>query len=298
MPFFRWPVELLEVLADSTLYLFLMVVPAGTFVPRQMRWVWLAFTVLGFVLGLAPDDLPMSENLWLLLPALAGLVALLLSPAFAQIYRYRHVSTPAEREQTKWVAFGVSVALVSHVTVILVGSLYEPEAVALWGVAYHLAIHGTMLLIPVSLLGAILLSRLWSIDVIIRRTLVYTLLTVALGIVYLAAVIVLQALVVAFTGQNRSTLVTVLSTLAIAALFSPLRVWLQRAVDRRFYRRRYSMGQTLARFSDTLRDDLELDGLAGRLVHVVDETMQPEHVSLWLKPVEEVEFSALRMDNR
>src|SRR5688572_1204051 len=151
VPFFRWPVEMLSVLGDAALYLFLMVVPTGHFVPRQMLWVWLVFTLLGFVLGCLPDDLPMSQNLWLLLPALAGLVALLLSPAFAQIYRYRRVSTPAEREQTKWVVFGVSVALVSHVTVILVGSLYTPAAVAVWGVVYHLAIHGTMLLIPVSL---------------------------------------------------------------------------------------------------------------------------------------------------
>lgn len=97
---------------------------------------------------------------------------------------------------------------------------------------------------------------------------------------------VLQTVVVTFTGEQRSTLVTVLSTLAIAALFSPLRAWVQRAVDQRFYRSRYSIGRTLARFGETLRDDVELEGLPGRLVGVVDETMRPAHVSVWLIEVE------------
>jgi hypothetical protein len=176
------------------------------------------------------------------------------------------------------------VALVLLITIILVGAWFEPKPTAVWGLVYHLGYFASLLFIPISLLNAILQRRLWSIDVIIRRTLIYTLLTAALAVLYLAAVVVLQALVVAVTGETRSTLVTVLSTLAIAALFSPLRQWLQRYVDRRFYRSRYSAAQTLTRFAETARDDLDLDGLASRLVHVVEETMQPEHVSVWLKP--------------
>jgi hypothetical protein len=283
VPFFAVPAALLAAIGNITLYAFFAVFPTGHFVPRLMRYPLVAFAVLAVILELAPSDAPATENLWLLLPSIAGLLGFLLSPALAQLYRYRRVSTPTEREQTKWVVFGVTVALGLLVAFILYGAVNEPEPIAVWGLVNHLGYFGSMVLIPLALLGALFFSRLWSIDVLIRRTLIYTLLTAALALLYLVAVVILQTLVVALTGENRSTLVTVLSTLAIAALFSPLRGWLQRAVDRRFYRRRYSASQTLEHFGATLRDDVELDGLVGRLVDVVDDTMQPEHVSLWLK---------------
>jgi hypothetical protein len=284
VPFFWLPTTLLGVVANVSLYAFLSVFPTGHFVPRLMRYPLAAFAVLVLVVEFIPADAEMSQSLWLLLPALVGLCGFMLSPALAQVYRYRKVSTPIQREQTKWVVFGATVALVLLITIILVGAWFEPKPTAVWGLVYHLGYFASLLFIPISLLNAILQRRLWSIDVIIRRTLIYTLLTAALAVLYLAAVIVLQALVVAVTGETRSTLVTVLSTLAIAALFSPLRQWLQRYVDRRFYRSRYSAAQTLTRFAETARDDLDLDGLASRLMHVVEETMQPEHVSVWLKP--------------
>jgi hypothetical protein len=179
----------------------------------------------------------------------------------------------------------------------VVGGLYEPEAVAAWGLVYHLVYYGGGMLIPLALFGAILLSRLWSIDLLIRRTLIYGALTAALAVLYLVTVVVLQVVVTVLTGETRSTLVTVLSTLAIAALFSPLRAWLQRAVDRRFYRRRYSAAQTLASFAATARDDVELAGLVSRLVAVVQETMQPEHVSLWLRPAGDEQSHTVLLSN-
>lgn len=287
VPFFRWPVILVALVGDAALFLFFFVFPTGHFVPRAMRWVWVAFLLIVVVLELVPDDMPVSENLWVLLPAMVALLGMVLSPAIAQIYRYFRVSTPMEREQTKWVVFGVTVALVLIAALAVAGGLYTPAAVGAWGLIYHLVYYGSGMLIPLSLLGALLLSRLWSIDLIIRRTLIYALLTAALAGLYFVAVVVLQFVVIVLTGETRSTLVTVLSTLAIAALFSPLRLWLQRAVDRRFYRRRYSAAQALAAFGATARDDVELDGLVSRLVGVVEDTMQPEHVSLWLRPAGE-----------
>ena len=300
VPPLRVAVNLLAFLSSVSLFAFFSLFPSGEFVPRFMRYLLAAWAVIVLVVEFSPSGAVVSSNPVLLVVTLFVLLGAFVSLVVAQLYRYRKVSTYIQREQTKWVVYGISVSIAGFIIMLFLGAFYEPvgQAKVLWGLGYHLGLFGATLIIPLALVGAITRSRLWSIDLLIRRTLVYTALTAALLVLYFAAVVVLQALVGAFTGQDRSTFVTVLSTLAIAALFSPLRVWLQRAVDRRFYRRRYSIGQTLARFSATLRDDLELDGLSGRLVDVVDETMQPEHVSLWLKPVDEVEFSALRMNNR
>jgi hypothetical protein len=124
--------------------------------------------------------------------------------------------------------------------------------------------------------------RLWDIDLVIRRTLQYSLLSGLLALTYFGLVIVLQSIFTAFGGQ-RSELVTVLSTLAIAALFLPLRRRVQDFIDKRFYRQKYDAQKVLAEFAATCRDETDLDKLTARLVEVVQETMQPERVSLWLK---------------
>jgi K+-sensing histidine kinase KdpD len=145
---------------------------------------------------------------------------------------------------------------------------------------FALAIAG----LPVATGIAILRYNLYDIDLLINRTLVYGALTVALALVYGISVVVFQGMFRTLTGQGQSQLVTVGSTLAIAALFSPLRRRIQAVIDRRFYRRKYDAAKTLAAFSVKLRDETDLDALAADLVAVVDETMQPAYVSLWLRP--------------
>jgi hypothetical protein len=209
------------------------------------------------------------------------------SYVFAQVYRYRRVSDPVQRQQTKWVVFGVTGALGGFLGAILLSGIFSSlgRPSLLYRGAITTVIYLAMLLIPLSIAAAILRSRLWAIDIIINRTLVYGTLTGMLALIYVVSVILLQQAFRTVTGP-RSNLAIVISTLAIATLFNPLRRRIQDRVDLRFYRRKYDATQTLTAFSATLRDGAhaDLDTLTADLLAVVQETMQPAHVSLWLKP--------------
>jgi len=215
-----------------------------------------------------------------------GVVVLLVIALF---YRYRYASSPLQRQQTKWVIYGASVAGIIEVGLTM--PLYLFPSLGQAGSFYQLVIAPAYILVvfivPLSLGLAILRYRLYDIDLLINRTLVYGMLTVLLALVYVCLVIGLQSLVHLFTGQvSQSPVVIVASTLAIAALFQPLRYRIQRVIDRRFYRRKYDATKTLEAFSATLRNEVDLSQLREHLLAVVEETMQPASVWLWLRKPE------------
>src|SRR6266702_3835830 len=211
----------------------------------------------------------------------------------AQVYRYLRVSNGVQRQQTKWVVFGVSIGIGGYLVFSLLFALFFPSASQspLATILLNTFNHLLLLLIPISIAFAILRSRLWDIDIIINRTLVYSSLTAILALIYFASVIALQSLLSVFTGQlswgTQTPVVIVASTLGIAALFQPLRRRLQTIIDRRFYRSRYDAARTLAAFSASLRNEVDLNQLREQLLAVVQETMQPAHVSLWLRQPEQ-----------
>jgi hypothetical protein len=210
-------------------------------------------------------------------------VALLLSlvaGAVSLVLRFRR-SRGDERQQLKLVVW----ASVLAALLLLTGPLFWfdaiPTAVAnvLWPVAFFLAV----IIIPTSVGAAMLRYRLYDVDLLINRTLVYGSLTVTLGLVYVGGVIALQTITRVLTGQT-SDLAIAIVTLAVAALFNPWRYRLQRFIDRRFYRHKYDASRTLAALSTRLRDEVDLDQMAGDLTGVIQDTMQPASVALWLRP--------------
>jgi hypothetical protein len=188
---------------------------------------------------------------------------------------------PVERAQILWVGLGVGLVAGYQFLENTLGFLIFPGPSPWWVNSFHGFVS---LALPVTIAIAILRFRLFDIDVIIRRTLVYGALTFTLGLVYFGSVLVLQTLFQAFTHEGQSPLALVVSTLLIAALFNPVRLRLQRSIDRRFYRRKYDAELTLATFASELRQEVNLDDLQALVLAVVQETMQPEHTSLCLRP--------------
>jgi hypothetical protein len=213
----------------------------------------------------------------------------ILISALSLVLRYRR-SGAEEREQIKWLAFAASFVGVTYLSAMIVGIFFVPELFSSGGKTpvLSLLIPGIMLMsfagIPIAIGFAVLKYRLYDIDVVINRTLVYGPLTATLVALYFGGIVVLQRVFVLLTGQQ-STLAVVASTLAIAALFNPLRRRIQGFIDRRFYRSKYDARKTLEAFSVKLRDETDLQTLNNDLVGVVRETMQPAHASLWLRPV-------------
>jgi hypothetical protein len=282
----------------------LLLFPDGRLPSRRWRpLAWLSGVVivlLGVDIVLAPGELSDLEGVrnpfglegasWLAdaeIVLLLLFVACILASAVSLILRYRH-SGGEVREQIKWIALAGS--FVGLLLSIVLGVLIVAEVMKVIGGSTPLWLEGLLFVmvlsftgVPVAIGFAVLRYRLYEIDIIINRALVYVSLTATLVALYLGGVVLLQRLFVLLTGQ-RSTLAVVASTLLIAALFNPLRKRIQAFVDRRFYRRKYDARETLQAFGARLREETELDALSKEVVGVVRQTMQPAHVSLWLRP--------------
>jgi hypothetical protein len=184
------------------------------------------------------------------------------------------------RAQARWLLIGMilSWGIGNGILFFLLeaGLLPRTTAISLTGIVLVLAF-------PMSLAVTIFRYRLFDIDIVIRRTLVYGVLTALLALVYFGSVVILQQLFGSVTGVERSPVAIVISTLAIAALFTPLRDRVQAVIDRRFYRQKYNAQQVLAQFAQTARDETDLDALTDELTRVIQETLQPEQVSVWLR---------------
>jgi hypothetical protein len=259
--------------------------PNGRFVPRWTRWIIIASFILTFLILIQPDQDWITYNSIYTQIVAVSIVILFLLSVYAGVYRFRHVSTHAERQQTKWVVAGLLLWM-AWITISMYPWMYIqslppgsplPSWTALTSVGWWLSLN----IIPVSLTIAILRYRLFDIDVIIRRTLQYTLLTLSLALTFFGAVLVFGGLFRSVSGTD-SPIAIVLSTLMIAALFNPLRNRIQEFIDQRFYRGKYDAEQALTQFAQTTRDEVDQERLAGALQRMVQETMQPEEVSLWL----------------
>ncbi len=279
------PLGILSFLFGALFLLVFSLFPTGQFVPRWMRWPIVVFLAVSvpFTFFPAVATLQISAVSLGFLVSMGELAILVV----VQVYRYRRVSSPEERQQTKWVVLGFAVPITFMVSGLVPYLMFPALAVpgSLYLPAYVAGQDFLLLLIPLSFGFAILRSRLWEIDVLINRTLVYGTLTLILTGIYVGLVIGLQALLRGFISQDNGVAI-VISTLAIYFLFQPLHRRIQRIIDRRFYRRKYDAAKTLAAFSATLRQEVDLDQLRQQLLAVVQETMQPTHVSLWLRPPE------------
>jgi hypothetical protein len=281
-PAWWFPVRSVNIVGIVSPALFFFLFPSGRFVPHWTRWLAVAFIVNDVSDLLFPQLYSRSPSLETVsyLVFLGGVV----SAVWSQVYRYHRVSSPAQRQQSKWVVFGLTLGIAGTfpsqlpVDLSLVGG-DTPLTLLFLKMGFALS----LMLIPLSIGVAVLRSHLFDIDVLINRTLVYGSLTATLVALYFVGIVVLQRLFVALTGE-KSTLAVVASTLVIAALFTPLRRRIQSFIDRRFYRRKYDARKTLEAFSAQLRDETDLNALSDDLVGVVRETMQPAHVSLWLHP--------------
>ena len=279
------PTDLLASLASCSLIIW-YTFPDGRFVPGLTRWLALGWVAVGFVpipiLGAAhPWNWWLSPLYALVRIAFYGSIALVV------LYRYRRRSTPVQRQQIKWMVFALTIftveAMVVEFVVFLVPAYFP--ALGLLNQLYQYAKLLTpilSILIPLSIGIALLRYRLWDIDLIINRTLVYGSLTALLTLLYFGLIFALQSLFQGLFHQNNAVALVV-STLAIFALFEPLRRRIQSSIDRRFYRHKYDAARIVEAFSATLRNEVDLNQLREHLITVVQETVQPAHVSLWLR---------------
>ncbi len=282
----QMPAALLGTFSWGVVFLLYPLFPDGRFVPRWTRWlvvVWLGCNLAAIAFPILFTFTPISNLIWISLCACC---------IASQIYRYRMVSNPLQRQQTKWIVYGTTLGTTAVIALeipILLLPGFGP------GSFYNLVSwYGFILALipfPLSVGFAMLRSRLWDIDIIIKRTLVYGLLTVLLALLYAGCVVLLQYVFRTSSGQG-SPFAIVVSTLAIAALFHPLRHYIQAIIDSSFFRRKYNAPQVLADFDAAVLaclysgDEKSLEKLTGTMQEIVEKTLQPQQIGLWLYDVE------------
>jgi MFS family permease len=291
-PLWRLPAFFIQDLALFCIMILAFLFPDGHFVPRWLVWVAMLFALWCLVRPFLIPSTPFSTEVSTLplrrFENILG-VSLYSMGALAQLYRYTRGSSHVQRQQSKWAMFGLTIMLLGLALYVFLHFVFWPlTQPGLGHVLDNLISLPSLLVIPgflfpITIGIAILRYRLWDIDVLINRTLVYGLLTGVLALIYFGLVIALQFLVGIFLSHPNA-IVIVVSTLTTRALFQPLRYSLQTIIDRRFYRRKYDAAKTLEAFSATLRHEVDLSLLGEQLVAAVQETMQPSHVSLWLRP--------------
>jgi hypothetical protein len=294
---FEWFYDAVGAISWQLFFIIFYFFPNGRPVPGWTRWIALAWGGFIIVYLISPE---FADNYlqWLAFPFVFTALG-------SQIYRYFRRADAVQRQQTKWVVASIVVVLLTIGLITPTG--FDPPTGPDFGPALLqatiilLVLNAGILLIPVAITISILFYRLWDIDVIIRKTLIYTVLSGVLALVYFGMVILLQSVFDSASGQQ-SPIAIVISTLVIAAIFSPLRRRVQDAIDRRFFRQKVDAQQVLARFAQTARDETDIDKLTAELNSVVEQTLQPEHSAVWMKPVRRdskrlVEDSLLREDD-
>jgi hypothetical protein len=263
--------------------------------PPSPRWRWLIVVGLGlcaffilfatFSMEVGPSNdtwtVPnpvglVSRDSFPIVPWAVTLLSFAASCVASLFVRYRRAQA-VEREQIRWLLYAAGLFFIIYALGFLTSEMKGLVA-DLWGILLFVG----FVTLPLAIMVAILRYRLYDIDVIIRKTLVYAVLTALLVLVYFGSVVLLQRLFGRLTGVAQSPLAVVVSTLAIAALFTPLRRRIQDVIDRRFYRKKYDAQCVLAQFAVAARDETDLDALTAELARVVQETLQPERVSVWL----------------
>ncbi len=284
-PDLNLPISLVYFFAQVSLCGFLLFFPNGRLVSRWMILVLLLNIFYAFVDNLpsktSPFDADWPYEAFYVLINLAIFVPILIS----HIYRYQRISTPVQRQQTRWVILGVFGIIGTFLGLLLISTLVPSlDNTFFWQEVWTISLPMAGLLVPLTLGFSIARYRLYDIDTLINRTLVYGTLTILLVLIYIGLVVGFSALVgLLFPGEKgQSPAILVISTLTIAALFRPLLRRVQSTIDRRFYRQKYDAAKTVEAFGATLRSEVDLQQIQENLLAIVQETMQPGHVSLWL----------------
>lgn len=272
-----------ESLAIGLVVLMVYVFPDGRFRPR---WTFPLAGLLVALLVLVPG-LPATARLlavdpdaltpWKIVLTVVVVGVWVFTGAIAQALRYRRYADAVQRQQQRWILFGLAVLLVPSVAVLIAAGLGAVRQTA-W---LLLAMALLSCVLPTTATVALFRYRLFELDRLVSRTISWTAMTILLGVAYLGLVVALQAVLAPLTGG--SDLAVAISTLLVAALFSPTRQGIQRWVDRRFYRSRYDAKRVVERFTQSVRHGVALEALADDLTEVVKRTLQPASVSIWLR---------------